>query len=126
MPQQVTGASIQDSSSQTLYVGFPFIGFGFCLLFGFVVCFFFSVLEWLTPTVAGSDIWNHRLPFPQSFQSQQSCKCWGSASGMRKIEEKWREMDRNQLEIFFCALEIISCFHTLRGQPSLETAFDLN
>lgn len=42
MPQQVTGASIQDCSSQTLYAGFPFIGFGFCLLCGFVVCFFFS------------------------------------------------------------------------------------
>lgn len=46
MPPVASGAFIQDRSSQTLYAGFPFIGFGFCLLFGFVVVAFFSPKLW--------------------------------------------------------------------------------
>jgi len=118
-PEQfvASGPFLLNNSFNTFYTRFPF---------AVVLGFFHQALGWLASTIPRSDSWNHGLPFPQVFQNQQSCKCWGSAAGVGEERRKLEGDGQKTAEILLCTLKIISCFHTPGGQPSLKTAFDLN
>lgn len=64
----------------------------------------------------------HKASRANRAASAGAARAAGAGEERRKVEG-----DRQKpAGIFLCAFEIISCFHTPGGQPSLKTACDLN